>query len=785
MVIDGRARAPRGGQPKGMRSLNPPPKPGRLRVSTPPPDPIPGDCQLDQTALDSLAPPAAVTGTETVAPWSTLAPLRDPEPGTGSEDEFGWDAETPTTQDVPTPWAPMEDAPLLPPFEGSGDGTPSVDTLGTAPGAPSGTALCSDPACEEGLGTSSGLGPPPNGGEGSPAMSPKSGPLTDTGAKLEPAARPRVTRQDAQLLLDIADAWEPLPTGPIGTTAEAEDLAGWLPPEPEQVLAPTSMTRGDGQPEMSPGVQAGCSRAAGEPGASASPGVLPAETLVQSSPADPSSATNGIEPEPASTSASSTGEGSTGAGPAEASATSDLESLTVSGAPTREPAAKALFPPSPAAEGPRGGSAPLDETTVAGVAGARQRAEAEGLTAGSPPPLPAVEPDQGDAPTSSPGGATATTPTDWEDDAQPALALEADEERPSSVEADANPPELGLVGQDPIALVGRYTLFEQFSRGGMATVHLARLEGAGGFKRAFAVKRLRPHLLSDGTFRKMLLKEAQLAARVRHPNVIPMLDVVSLDNELLLVMEYVHGESLAEICRRLASRKEYLPIPIAASILHGALLGLHAVHDAKDEQGKPLQLIHRDFTPQNIMVGSEGLVRVFDFGVAKALEALEETRPGQLKGKAAYTAPEQIRGGVLGPQVDVFAGGVVLWESLTLRRLFRGQQHIDRLHRIMEGDYPLPSTRRPEIPPELDAVVMRALALNQTERFRTALEFADVLAQAVTPAPAHVVSQWLRELCPATLEARAEMLRYVENWSGPPPKEGTKTKRGLFSWLFD
>jgi serine/threonine protein kinase len=319
--------------------------------------------------------------------------------------------------------------------------------------------------------------------------------------------------------------------------------------------------------------------------------------------------------------------------------------------------------------------------------------------------------------------------------------------------------------RQPIAKIGRYALFEQFASGGMATVHFGRLDGAGGFSRVVAIKRLLPHLVLDREFTEMLLKEARLAARVRHPNVVQTLDVVASKGDVLLVLEYVHGESLSTLCRIQAKeQKNFIPIPIAVAIMHGVLQGLHAVHEAVDEKGRALGLIHRDISPPNVIVGVDGMARVLDFGIAKALEHLEESVPNRLKGKTGYMSPEQIRGERLTRRSDVFAAGIILWEMLTLRRLFSAKAETDRIDRIMAGDYQRPSEYREEISRELEAVVMRALSFDANERFATIREFEEALEKAVPAASPRVVANWVQELALEPLSGRARMVAEVENW---------------------
>ncbi len=324
--------------------------------------------------------------------------------------------------------------------------------------------------------------------------------------------------------------------------------------------------------------------------------------------------------------------------------------------------------------------------------------------------------------------------------------------------------------REPIAKIGRYALFEKFASGGMATVHLGRLDGAGGFSRVVAIKRLLPHLVQDGDFAEMLLKEARLAARVRHPNVVPTLDVVASKGEVLLVLEYVHGESLSALCRAQAKRNELIPLSIVVSVMMEALEGLHSVHEATDERGRSLGMVHRDVSPPNVIVGVDGMARVLDFGIVKALEQLEETVPNRLKGKTGYMSPEQIRAERLTRASDIFAAGIVLWEMLTLRRFASGAGDKERIDKIMAGNFPNPSDYRPELGDDMDRIVMRALAFDPSERYATAREFAAALGTASEPASAGVVADWVRSLAEKNLAERARLIAQVENWAANAPE---------------
>jgi serine/threonine-protein kinase len=287
-------------------------------------------------------------------------------------------------------------------------------------------------------------------------------------------------------------------------------------------------------------------------------------------------------------------------------------------------------------------------------------------------------------------------------------------------------------------ILGRYALFDEIAAGGMATVHLGRLLGPVGFSRTVAIKRLHGAFARDAEVVAMLADEARLAGRIHHPNVVATLDVVSTGSDLLLVMEYVHGESLARLMKGGA-----IPVGVAASVLAGTLHGLHAAHEATSDRGQPLGIVHRDVSPQNILVGTDGIARVADFGVAKATGRLQTTRAGQLKGKLAYMAPEQLSGAPLDRRVDVYAAGVVLWEALTGQRLFAREEEAETFRRILSHDPEPPSRLAPGVPAHLDAIALKALARDPRARFDTARDMAIALEEAVELPRAHEVGEWV------------------------------------------
>ena len=257
--------------------------------------------------------------------------------------------------------------------------------------------------------------------------------------------------------------------------------------------------------------------------------------------------------------------------------------------------------------------------------------------------------------------------------------------------------------------VSRYVVCDAIASGGTATVHFGRLLGPAGFSRTVAIKRLHPHLAKDPEFIEMLLEEARLAARVRHPNVVCTLDLVEAGSEAFLVMEYVHGESLSRLVYASRRGDEPIPVPIACAIMSGVLAGLHAAHETRGERDEPLHIVHRDVSPQNILVGTDGVARLVDFGVAKAALRQTKTLQGQLKGKLAYMAPEQLTLKAVDRRADVFAAAVVFWELLTGARLFDAPEPSGSVEKILSGSVPGPRTLVPDLPPKLDEVVLRGL----------------------------------------------------------------------------
>jgi serine/threonine-protein kinase len=291
-------------------------------------------------------------------------------------------------------------------------------------------------------------------------------------------------------------------------------------------------------------------------------------------------------------------------------------------------------------------------------------------------------------------------------------------------------------------LVGRYEILEEIASGGMATVYVGRLTGSAGFARTVAIKRLHPQFARDPEFVTMFLDEARLASHIRHPNVVPTLDVVASHGELLLVMEYVQGASLS---RLLCARGQPASYPVLLRVMIDVLAGLAAAHEATDDSGAPLGVIHRDVSPQNVLVGADGVARLIDFGVAKAHGRVHTTRDSRLKGKLAYMAPEQLDGRGVTQRTDLYAASVMFWEMLTGKRLFSGDNELDVVAKLLRRDVTPPSRFASGLPPSVDAVVMKGLSAGPAERFGSARAMSAALAACGAPATAEEVGAWVGE----------------------------------------
>jgi eukaryotic-like serine/threonine-protein kinase len=343
--------------------------------------------------------------------------------------------------------------------------------------------------------------------------------------------------------------------------------------------------------------------------------------------------------------------------------------------------------------------------------------------------------------------------------------------------------------REEVGTLGRYTIYDRIGIGGMATVHLGRIGGLAGFSRIVAIKKLHDIVACNAKFVAMLLDEARLAALVRHPNVLPILEIVEGWNTIALVMEYVEGVSLDVLVETLAAREERVPAPMAVAIVVQMLHGLHAAHGAVDAAGNKLEIVHRDVSPENVLVGVDGVARVLDFGVARAAMRLQESDVGEMKGKLAYMSPEQAQSTSVDRRSDLFSAGVVLWELLTGVPPFSSESAVATISNVMRKVLQPPSRAgfRASLPAKvlrgLDDVVMRALERDPGSRYQTAEEMALALEDIMPLPKQRDVGKWVSEVGKETLSKRAAIARRIEadtaDETRPPSKSSPELARVL------
>lgn len=309
----------------------------------------------------------------------------------------------------------------------------------------------------------------------------------------------------------------------------------------------------------------------------------------------------------------------------------------------------------------------------------------------------------------------------------------------------------------PLPRLGRYELLVRIGKGGMASVYLARVRAEAGFTRLYAIKVLHPSLGRDEALVDMLLDEARIASRLHHPNVVSTVDVGRDGSRTYLVMDYVEGPALDRLLRRSPDGR---PPELIVPMVIDALRGLHAAHELRDEHGRPLELVHRDVTPGNLLVGTDGIGRITDFGIAKARARTTKTREGVVKGKAGYIAPELLLGKPIDRRADVFSMGVLLWNALTGQTLFETEDLASTLRALLEREVPPPSTVGLMPPPIFDAPILIALARDPDHRHESALEMAQALSDALLvygkSADPEAIGAWVRELFGEQLETRRQ-----------------------------
>ncbi len=303
-----------------------------------------------------------------------------------------------------------------------------------------------------------------------------------------------------------------------------------------------------------------------------------------------------------------------------------------------------------------------------------------------------------------------------------------------------HPPPLDPIGDDeptrlhvvnPIARAfGDYELILKMGAGGMATLYLGRVTGPDGFEKFVAIKKIHDHLTDEQRFVDMFVDEARIASQIHHPNVVEIFELGRINNVYFISMEHVHGHDFRQLLAAIQkSDHNNLGWRIAATIVAQAASGLHAAHELTNANGENLGVVHRDVSPANVLISYGGDVKVIDFGIAMAAERLSQTTTGTLKGKISYMSPEQATGGKVDRRTDVFALGILLFESTCMRRLFRGENDAITLQRLLTADIPRPSGYDPTIPPRLEWIIMKALSRRAEDRFSTAKEMSHALSK--------------------------------------------------------
>jgi serine/threonine protein kinase len=315
---------------------------------------------------------------------------------------------------------------------------------------------------------------------------------------------------------------------------------------------------------------------------------------------------------------------------------------------------------------------------------------------------------------------------------------------------------------------GKYTLLRKLATGGMAELFLALHRSVAGFEKLVVIKRILPAMNQDKAFIEMLLHEARVAATLSHPNIVQTFDVGMIDATYYIAMEHIHGEDLRSIVRQMKKMGVAdFPLPHALAVVIGQCSGLAYAHEKRDLEGRPLEIVHRDISPQNVVVTFSGDVKIVDFGIAKSgAKVGEDTKSGQLKGKVPYMSPEQAAGEEIDWRSDIFATGVMLFELTTGRRLFKGPSEYETLKLICEKDYPLPSQVRPGYSPRLERIVMKALAKKREERYQTAREMQADLEAFVRderiPVSQIALSEWMGRLFKEKIAQQKEALQDIK-----------------------
>jgi serine/threonine protein kinase len=295
---------------------------------------------------------------------------------------------------------------------------------------------------------------------------------------------------------------------------------------------------------------------------------------------------------------------------------------------------------------------------------------------------------------------------------------------------------------------GKYLLLDRIAVGGMAEVHRAKSFGVEGFEKILAIKKILPHVAEDVEFVEMFINEAKIASQLTHSNITQIFDLGKIDGNLFIAMEYVWGKDLLQMINYFRRRRESMPAPMAVYIATRVCEGIDYAYHKRGAHGKPLKIIHRDVSPQNVLISYDGEVKIIDFGIAKATLHHSETQAGLLKGKFSYMSPEQVQGFPIDHRSDIFAIGTCLFEMLTSQSLFRGENDFITLERVRKAEVPKPTDINPKIPKSLEKIVMKALALDPKDRWQRAADFQDALQRFLITSPpiytAKRLADWIK-----------------------------------------
>lgn len=327
------------------------------------------------------------------------------------------------------------------------------------------------------------------------------------------------------------------------------------------------------------------------------------------------------------------------------------------------------------------------------------------------------------------------------------------------------------LGRNAPSRIGRYQLCFELASGGMASVHLARVEGNPGFEKLVALKRIHPHLACEREYVEMFLDEARIASRITHSNVCSVFDFGEADGEYFIAMEYLVGEPLSRVQRRVLADVDQRSSPLLpmrmARIIAQACEGLHAAHELTDAEGESLHVVHRDVSAENLFVTYDGATQVVDFGIAHARQRVHHSDAGQVKGTFPYMAPEQMTSAAVDRRVDVWALGAVLWELLTQRKLFLRDTDVNTMYAVLSSEISPPSAYRSEVSEELDQIVLKALQRSPDERWQSAREMGKALRRYMAQqdeliGPAEI-ADWMKQLFPSGEMRKRELMHLARS----------------------